>query len=96
MTHLGVTKTKVNSMNPVCRIIEFGLRIVGMWPGAPYAMLCRVLSISSLVMLQIYQYRHIIMHIADQDFSVLIDVLSLTLAYSLLLFKLILFASNTR
>lgn len=89
-------KIEVKPMSPVCRAVEFGLRLIGMWPGTPYAILRKVFSISSLVMFQIFQYRHIMMHFGEQDVSVLMDVLSAALAYSLLLIKLIIFAFNTR
>jgi len=96
LIYSGPMKTKVKLIKPVCRIVEFGLRIVGVWPGTPYANLCRIFFISSLAVFQIFQYQHIIMHFAKQDLSILMDVLSMTLAYSLLLIKLIIFAFNAR
>jgi len=83
-------------MNPVCRIVEIGLRIMGLWPGTPYAILGRTFSISLMVVFQVFQYRHIIMHFAEQDLSVLMDALSVTLILSLVLVKMIIFAFNTR
>jgi len=89
-------KMEVKPINPVCHIVEIGLRIMGLWPGTPYAILSRIFSISLIVVFQIFQYRHIIMHFAEQDLSVLMDALSVALIFSLILVKLIIFAFNTR
>ncbi|XP_071568999.1 uncharacterized protein [Temnothorax nylanderi] len=84
------------TVNTVCHPIEFGLRAIGVWPGTSYAILRRVFCISSVIMFQTFQYQHLIMHFGDEDLLLLMDVLSATLAYSLLLIKLIIFAFNAR
>lgn len=86
----------MSSMNTVCHSVELGLRLIGVWPGTSYAILRRFLYISILAMFQTFQYRHLIAHFNMQDLSLLMDVLSATMAYSLLFIKLIIFALNTR
>ncbi|XP_020289114.1 odorant receptor 22c-like [Pseudomyrmex gracilis] len=76
--------------------VEFGLRLIGVWPGTSYAFSRKFLSILSMVVFQICQYQYVIKHFSKEDLLVLIDVLSATLAYSLLLIKLIIFAFKTR
>lgn len=80
----------------VCRSVELGLRLIGVWPGTSYAILRKLAYISSVAVFQIFQYRHLIAHLNMKDLSLLMDVLSATIAYTLLLIKLILFAFNTR
>ncbi|KAL0134014.1 hypothetical protein PUN28_001131 [Cardiocondyla obscurior] len=82
--------------NVVCRSVELGLRLIGVWPGTSYAILRRVCCITSMVVFQTFQYQHLIMHFGEKDLLLLIDVLSITMAYSLVLIKLIIFAFNTR
>jgi len=84
------------SVNTVCHSVKFGLCVVGVWPGTSYAILRRVFCISSIAMFQTFQYQHLIMHFGEEDLLLLMDVLSATLAYSLLLIKLIIFAFNAR
>jgi len=86
----------VESVNIVCRPVKLGLCMIGVWPGTSYAILRRVFCISSMVVFQTFQYRHLIMHFGEEDLLLLMDVLSATLAYSLLLIKLIIFAFNAR
>lgn len=86
----------VESVNTVCRPVEFGLRVIGVWPGTSYAILRRVFCISSMAIFQTFQYRHLILHYNEEDILFLMDVLSATLAYTLLLIKLIIFAFNAR
>ncbi|XP_011251117.3 odorant receptor 4-like [Camponotus floridanus] len=85
---------KIDSTNTVCHSVEFGLRAIGVWPDTSYAILRRILYISSMIVFQIFQYRYLIMRFGKEDLFILMDVLSATLAYSLLLFKLIVFAFN--
>ncbi|XP_014483809.1 PREDICTED: odorant receptor 13a-like [Dinoponera quadriceps] len=81
-------------MSTVCRSVEFGLRVIGMWPGTSIS---RGLSyISLMAMFQVFQYRYLFAHFSEQDLSLFMDVLSATMAYSLLFIKLILLACNAR
>ncbi|CAL1674364.1 unnamed protein product [Lasius platythorax] len=86
----------MSSMNTVCRPVEFGLRVIGVWPDTSYAILRQILCISSLAVFQTFQYQHLIVQFGQENLPLLMDVLSATLTYSLLFIKLIFFAFNTR
>ena len=83
-------------MTTVSRSVEYGLRAIGVWPGTPCAILFKVFSISSMVVFQIFQYRYAIVNFGEEDLSLLMDALSVTFAYTLLLIKMIIFALNAR
>ncbi|XP_072750746.1 odorant receptor Or2-like [Anoplolepis gracilipes] len=89
-------KNNIGSMNTVCHSVEFGLRAIGVWPGTSYAILRRFLSIFSMALFQTFQYQHLIAHFGEESLPLLMDVLSATLTYSLLLVKLIILAFNAR
>lgn len=92
----GSVSNKVDSMSTVCQSVEFGLRAIGVWPDTSYAILRRILCISSIVVFQSFQYRYLIMHFKEADLFLLMDVLSGTLTYSLLFIKLIIFTFNAQ
>lgn len=83
-------------MRAVCRSVEFGLRVVGIWPGMSYAILIRVLYVSLMIAFQTFQYQYLILHSGEEELTILMDALSIDLAYSLLLIKLIIFSFKTR
>ncbi|EFN71823.1 Putative odorant receptor 13a [Camponotus floridanus] len=85
---------EIGSMNSICQSTEFGLRAIGVWPDTSYAILRRILCISSMAVFQTFQYQYLFMHFEEEDLYILMDVLSGTVAYSLLLIKLIIFAFN--
>lgn len=87
---------ETDSMSTVCRSVEYGLRMIGVWPGTPCAILLKVLSISSMIVFQIFQYQYVIVNFGEQDLMILMDALSVTFAYSLLLVKMLFFAFNAR
>lgn len=86
----------MDSMTTVSRSVEYGLRMIGVWPGTSCAILLKILSISSMIVFQIFQYQHVIVNFGEQDLMLLMDALSVTFAYTLLLIKMIIFAFNTR
>ncbi|KAF3054422.1 Odorant receptor 070 [Nylanderia fulva] len=83
-------------MTTVSPSVEYGLRAIGVWPGTPCAILFKVFSISSMVVFQIFQYRYAIVNFGQEDLMLLMDALSVTFAYTLLLIKMIIFAFNAR
>ncbi|GAB1863039.1 Odorant receptor [Camponotus japonicus] len=89
-------KNEMESMTTVSRSVEFGFRAIGVWPGTSCAILFEVFSISSMVIFQIFQYRYAIVNFGQEDFTLLMDALSVTFAYTLLLIKMIIFALNAR
>lgn len=83
-------------MSTVCQSVEFGLRAIGVWPDTSYAILRRILCLSSIVVFQSFQYRYLIMHFNEIDLFILMDVLSGILIYSLLFIKLIILTFNAQ
>ncbi|KAL6254490.1 hypothetical protein P5V15_014543 [Pogonomyrmex californicus] len=84
------------SANTITRSIEIGLRVVGIWPGAAYAIAKRLFWTATMIVAQIFQYRHVALHLNSKDISQLMDGLSATLSYSLLFVKLIVFWTKQR
>ncbi|KAL6254508.1 hypothetical protein P5V15_014561 [Pogonomyrmex californicus] len=95
MSNKTISNT-TNTMNTVCRSVEYGLRMIGIWPGTSYAILRRVCCISSMVIFQTFQYRYLLVHFAENDILLLMDVISATVTYSLLFIKLIILIFNAR
>ncbi|KAL6429657.1 hypothetical protein ACFW04_007524 [Cataglyphis niger] len=96
LIYLNSIKNEMESMTTVSRSVEYGLRAIGVWPGTSCAILFQVFSISSMVVFQIFQYRYAIVHFGQEDLTLLMDALSVTFAYTLLLIKMIIFAFNAR
>ncbi|XP_018401528.1 PREDICTED: LOW QUALITY PROTEIN: uncharacterized protein LOC108778764 [Cyphomyrmex costatus] len=90
------TTTKIDSTNIVCWSVQYGLRIIGIWPSTSCAILLKVLSISSMIVFQTFQYQHVIVNFGEEDLMILMDALSVTFAYTLLLIKMLIFAFNSR
>ncbi|XP_011155748.3 odorant receptor 4 isoform X3 [Solenopsis invicta] len=85
---------KTDSMIPdgtVSRSIEIGLRVIGVWPDSSYTVLRRAFWMITLAMAQTFQYRYFVIHVRTDDLSHLMDGLSTTMSYSLLLLKLTIF-----
>ncbi|KAM0736497.1 hypothetical protein ACS0PU_006146 [Formica fusca] len=84
------------SANTITHSIEIGLRVVGIWPGAAYAIANRLFWTTTMLTAQIFQYRHVVLHCNSEDLEQLMDGLSETLSYSLLFVKLIVFWTKQR
>ncbi|XP_011694668.1 PREDICTED: uncharacterized protein LOC105454037 [Wasmannia auropunctata] len=86
----------IDSITTVCPSVEYGLRLIGVWPGTSCAILLKFLSILSMIVFQIFQYQHAIVRFGVDDLTLLMDALSVTFAYTLLLIKMLIFAFNSR
>ena len=80
----------------VSRSIEIGLRVIGVWPNSSFAILRRAFWMITFTMAQTFQYRYFLIHVRTDDLSHLMDGLSTTMSYSLLLLKLTIFWINRR
>jgi len=80
----------------VSRSIEIGLRVIGVWPDSSCMVLRRAFWMITLMIAQTFQYRYFIIHVRTDDLSHLMDGLSTTMSYSLLLLKLTIFWINRR
>ena len=87
---------EIKSANTICRSVEFGLRMIGVWPDTSCAISRRVCCISSMAIFQTFQYWYLIMHFGESNIFLLMDVISATLTYSLLFVKLIIIIFNVR
>ncbi|KAL0134013.1 hypothetical protein PUN28_001130 [Cardiocondyla obscurior] len=84
------------SVSTICRSVEFGLRVIGVWPGTSCAILRRVCYLLSMAVFQTFQYQYLIIHFSESNIFLLMDVLSATLVYTLLFIKLIIIVFNVR
>ncbi|XP_011862407.1 PREDICTED: odorant receptor 82a-like isoform X2 [Vollenhovia emeryi] len=82
--------------NTISRTVEIGLRFIGMWPGSAYPNLYWFSYMTTVVIVQYYQYAYIFAHFDLNDLWLLMDCLSLTLAYSLAFLKLLVLWWNRR
>ncbi|EZA57546.1 ObirOr5-V17 [Ooceraea biroi] len=90
------SKTDPIIVGTVSRSIEMGLRMIGVWPDSSYTILHRAFWMITLTMAQTFQYWYFIIHVRTDDLSHLMDGLSTTMSYSLLLLKLTIFWVNRR
>ncbi|KAL0111039.1 hypothetical protein PUN28_012798 [Cardiocondyla obscurior] len=78
----------------VCRPIEIGLRLTGIWPNS--SILFKLVWILVMGIGLIFQYHYVLTHFNTKELPHLIDGLSTTLPHSLLFFKLIVLWLNNR
>ncbi|XP_071568983.1 odorant receptor 13a-like [Temnothorax nylanderi] len=77
--------------NAVSQAIEICLRIFGIWPNTSCVLLRRVFWAVTVLIEQAFQYRYIVMHFNLIELSEMMDTLSTTMAYTILLCKLVIF-----
>ncbi|GAB1863031.1 Odorant receptor [Camponotus japonicus] len=82
--------------NTISRSVEIGLRFIGLWPDSTYATFYWFSYMTSIVIVQYYQYAYVLGHLEINDVWLLMDCLSLTLAYTLAFFKLLVLWWNRR
>ncbi|KAM0736510.1 Odorant receptor 13a [Formica fusca] len=83
-------------VNTISRSVEIGLRFIGLWPDSTYATFYWFSYMTSIVIVQYYQYAYVLEHLDLNDIWLLMDCLSLTLAYTLAFFKLLVLWWNRR
>ncbi|XP_076640647.1 uncharacterized protein LOC143352205 [Halictus rubicundus] len=77
------------SRNTISQSVKYGLHFIGIWPGTPFSGLRIVFWLLATVFCQIYQYKYMITHFNTDGFIEMIYSLSLAMAYTLLIGKLI-------
>ncbi|XP_024876478.1 uncharacterized protein LOC112457564 isoform X1 [Temnothorax curvispinosus] len=77
--------------NTVSKAIEICLRIFGIWPNTSCVLLRRVFWTVTVLIEQAFQYRYIVMHFNLIELSEMMNTLSTTMAYTILLCKLVIF-----
>lgn len=96
MYHEGERRDKMMATSSVAFSVQIGLRFIGIWPNAPYALLFRGVWILTTGIVQTCQYWWIIIHFGNDDMSHLMDGLSVTLEYSVMSLKIIILWLNSR
>ncbi|XP_011065196.1 PREDICTED: odorant receptor 22c-like [Acromyrmex echinatior] len=80
----------------VSPLLKMGLSLIGIWPGASYGTLCWFFYMTTLVVMQYFQYSYVYEHFDFNNLTKLMDGLGLTLDYTLTILKLISFWFNRR
>lgn len=80
----------------ISRPVEIGLRFIGMWPDSTYATLYWLIYMTTIVIVQYFQYVYVLTHFDLSDISLFMDCLGLTLAYTLAFLKLCVLWWNRR
>lgn len=76
--------------------LKIGLSLIGMWPGSSYKTFFWLFYMTSLVAMQYFQYSYFFANLGTNDFSKLMDGLSITLDYTLTFLKLLSLWHNRR
>ncbi|XP_072750380.1 odorant receptor 4-like isoform X2 [Anoplolepis gracilipes] len=67
--------------------LKIGLQCFGVWPNVPYSTICWSLLMSSILIVQYFQYLYVFSHFKLSELSNLVDGLSSTLESSLMFIK---------
>ncbi|XP_036141352.1 odorant receptor 13a [Monomorium pharaonis] len=70
-------------------VLKIGLQFLGIWPDVSYSTIYWLSLTLSILIMQYFQYWYILKHLKFSELSNLIDGLTVTLDYSLTIFKLI-------
>jgi len=73
----------------VSPMLKIGFQLFGIWPGVSYSTVHSMSIISSILIIQYFQYLYIFKHFKISEISNLNDSLNLTFTYGLTVFKLI-------
>ncbi|XP_071644337.1 odorant receptor 82a-like isoform X2 [Temnothorax longispinosus] len=80
----------------ISRLVEIGLRFIGMWPDSAYPNLYWSSYMMMMLVSQYYQYSYVVAHFDVSNLPLLSDCLGLTLANSLAFLKLLFLWWNRR
>lgn len=84
------------SISTVSPSLRIGLGLIGMWPGSSYGTFLWLFYMITLLAMQYFQYSYVYAHLNMNDFSKLMDGLSVTLDYTLTFLKLLSLWHNRR
>lgn len=68
--------------------LKQGLQLLGVWPDTPYAMVNRLACVSSILIVQYFQYLYVFTHCKPSELPNLMDSLPPAFDYSLTIMKL--------
>lgn len=69
--------------------LKFGLQFLGLWPDVPYSTVYWLSFMSSMLIVQCFQYLYMFKHFSVSELSNLVDSLPVTFDYSLTCLKMI-------
>jgi hypothetical protein len=75
-------------MSTISHPVEIVFRFIGMWPDSAYSTCCWLIYMTTMVIVQYFQYAYVLAHFDLSDIPLLMDCLGLTLAYTLAFVKL--------
>ncbi|XP_076640924.1 odorant receptor 82a-like [Halictus rubicundus] len=99
-TMFGETKTRksvsreMTFRSTISQPVKYGLYFVGIWPGTPFPGLHKLYWIVSMAVWQFCQYKYIVTHFKNKPLMEMIECLSITLPYTLLILKLCIIWTN--
>ncbi|KAK2587310.1 hypothetical protein KPH14_003029 [Odynerus spinipes] len=82
-------------MSTIGPIVELLLRCVGVWPSS-MVVLPRIFWVITVAFIQIFQFRYIFAHSGFMELMKIMDSVSVTLSYTITIFKLLVFWINCR
>lgn len=82
---LNLSRMIVTSVSPLLKI---GLQFLGVWPNVSHSTIYWLIYMSSILLVQYFQYLYVFAHFEISEISNLVDGLPITLNYSLTFFKL--------
>ncbi|XP_015185285.1 PREDICTED: odorant receptor 85b-like [Polistes dominula] len=82
--------------NSICSPVEFGLRLIGLWPNYAYAMIHRIFWTITMIFVLFFECVYVVKHIKTDELPDLMDSLTITLSNGLLFCKLIILWLNDR
>ena len=94
--HFNVNTTTAMLTSTVSPLLKLGLCLIGMWPDFSYRTFFWFFYMATLVIMQYFQYSYFFAQLGTNDFSKLMDGLSITLDYTLTFLKLLSLWHNRR
>ncbi|XP_032669884.1 odorant receptor 22c-like [Odontomachus brunneus] len=83
-------------MSTISPLLKVGLQFLGAWPGMPFATINRLVYMSSILIMQYFQYLYVFAHCKPGELQNLMDGLPPAFDYSLTLMKLVTLWTNDR
>ncbi|XP_032669882.1 odorant receptor 22c-like [Odontomachus brunneus] len=83
-------------MSTISPMLKVGLQFLGAWPGMPFATINRLVYMSSIVIMQYFQYLYVFTYCKPGELQNLVDGLPAAFDYTLTLMKLIILWKNDR
>ncbi|XP_078047603.1 uncharacterized protein LOC144475509 isoform X2 [Augochlora pura] len=80
--------------NTISQTVRYGLHFVGIWPGTPLPSLHKLYWIVSMALWQFCQYKYIVTHFKSDGLIKIIECVSMSLPYTLVMIKLFIIWMN--